>query len=74
MPEYRNALVGLRIASALAMSGVFVGLGILLYLAYLAGLPERPNPQTGHIVELRVHGTVLYTTELQQAIKGSRCR
>ena len=65
MPEPRTP-VALQIALVTAVICMFTGMAVLIYLSYSAGLPEQPDPATGHIIQLNVHGTVLYMTELQR--------
>jgi len=50
---------------AAAVVSEVTGICVLLYLCYLAGLPTHADPVTGHIIELNVHGTVLFMTKIQ---------
>ena len=66
MSESKGVSAAIHVVLGVAALSIFGGLGVLLCFSYGGVLPIRPNPLTGHVVELRVHGTVLYMTPLQQ--------
>jgi hypothetical protein len=49
----------------IAATALCLGIGLILYIDYGAGLPRIPDASTGRIFEINVHGTVLYATRLE---------